>query len=134
MKYLLDTNVCIAFLAGKHPALKARMSRCAPDEVVLCDVVLAELWYGAEKSAKRDENLSIVSRFAHPFTCLPFDGRAARAYGRLRAVLERLGQVIGPNDLMIAAIAKANSLVLVTANLDEFTRVEGLKVENWLQP
>jgi tRNA(fMet)-specific endonuclease VapC len=100
-------------------------------EIALCDVVKAELYYGAEKSVRVEENLARLEGFFARFASLPFEGQAARAYDRIRADLEAKGTTIGPNDLMIAAIAVAAGLTLVTNNVQEFARVEGLTVEDW---
>ncbi|ACB54642.1 putative virulence associated protein C (plasmid) [Crocosphaera subtropica ATCC 51142] len=129
--YLLDTNTCIQYLTGRSPAVMARFKRVRRVEIALCDVVKAELYYGANKSSRREANLALYERFFSQYVSLPFDGTAAIIYGRLRATLEAVGQPIGPYDLMIAAISLANNLILVTHNVDEFSRVEGLTIEDW---
>jgi tRNA(fMet)-specific endonuclease VapC len=93
--------------------------------------VIAELCYGAYKSPKPAANLTLVQTFAAPLITIAFDDLAADVYGRIRADLERRGQAIGPNDTMIAAIALANGLTLVTHNTAEFSRVNGLLIEDW---
>jgi tRNA(fMet)-specific endonuclease VapC len=93
--------------------------------------VKAELYYGALKSARPVENLRKQKEFLQKFRSLPFDDLAADEYGRIRSRLEKSGTPIGPNDLLIAAIAIANDVTVVTHNLDEFERVEGIKVEDW---
>lgn len=90
-----------------------------------------ELIHGAFRSSRVAENLRLLERFFAPFVSLPFDDRCANAYGRLRSDLERAGTPIGPNDLMIAAVAVAHELTLVTANTREFGRVIGLAIDNW---
>jgi tRNA(fMet)-specific endonuclease VapC len=94
-------------------------------------VVKAELCYGARKSARIDENLRLLQRFFAPLASLPFDDRCADEAGLIRLDLERSGRPIGPNDLLIAATARAHDLVLVTANTREFDRVPGLRVDDW---
>jgi tRNA(fMet)-specific endonuclease VapC len=94
-------------------------------------VVKAELFYGALKSRNPVTNLAKQRRFLGRFVSLPFDDLAAEAYGRIRARLEQAGQLIGPNDLLIAAIAVAHQVMLVTHNTREFQRVEGLQVDDW---
>ena len=89
------------------------------------------MYYGAYKSARRDANLALLAKFFDQFVSLPFDDASAEAYGRLRAELARRGTPIGPNDLMIAAIALAYDLTLVTHNTAEFSRVPGLRLEDW---
>lgn len=129
--YLLDTNACIRLLNGRAPNVAHRMQRHRPADIALCSVVKAELIHGAYRSNRTAENLRLLERFFAPFNSLPFDDECATAYGRIRADLERAGMVIGPNDLLIAAIAVANGLTLVTANTREFERVIGLGIENW---
>jgi tRNA(fMet)-specific endonuclease VapC len=99
--------------------------------VRLCSIVLAELIFGARNSSRVEQNLRTIERFRAPFISLPFDDAAAEHYGAIRADLTRGGALIGPNDLMIAAIARANDLTLVTHNLSEFGRVTGLRIEDW---
>ena len=108
-----------------------KLAAATPGSVVLCSVVVAELIYGAERSDYRAKTLAQVRTFCEPFESLPFDDRAAEEYGAIRAHLARQGTPIGPNDLMIAAIAIANSLTLVTHNTLEFSRVPRLVLEDW---
>nr|VFJ69099.1 MAG: tRNA(fMet)-specific endonuclease VapC [Candidatus Kentron sp. FM]VFJ69856.1 MAG: tRNA(fMet)-specific endonuclease VapC [Candidatus Kentron sp. FM]VFK17786.1 MAG: tRNA(fMet)-specific endonuclease VapC [Candidatus Kentron sp. FM] len=133
MRYLIDTNVCIAYLRGKNSGnITARLVMAGPGEVALCSVVKAELLYGAEHSANPDGNRARLQRFfASIPTSLPFDDAAADAYGGIRAQLEARGTPIGPNDLMIAAIGLSRGLMLVTHNTSEFRRVPGLRIEDW---
>ena len=131
MTYLLDTNTCIRFLNPRASAVPSRLAAVNREEVVICQIVKAELYYGAYKSARRDENLALLAKFFSQFVSLPFDDLAAEAYGRVRAELARRGMPIGPNDLMIAAIAVAHDLILVTHNATEFDRVTGLRLEDW---
>lgn len=131
MKYLLDTNVCIRYLNGQSPGVRKQLESVEPDDLALCSVVKAELFYGALKSARPERNLQRARRFTDRFTSLPFDDLAALEYGDIRSVLEKSGTPIGPNDLLIAAIARAYDLTLVTHNVAEFTRVPGLELEDW---
>jgi len=103
-------------------------------DIVLCDIVKAELYYGAYKSVRFESNLALYREFFREFFSLPFDGIVAEVYGRIRAQLESLGTPIGPNDLQIAAIAIANNLILVTHNTREFSRVRDLRFEDWELP
>ena len=91
----------------------------------------AELFYGAKKSQNPERSLEKQLLFVSRFISLPFDDKAAEEYGHIRAHLERNGAPIGPNDLMIAAIALANEVVLVTNNVREFRRIDRLVIENW---
>jgi tRNA(fMet)-specific endonuclease VapC len=129
--YLLDTNACIRLLRNTSPALIERSRRHDPSELKLCSVVRGELVYGALRSARPDANLALLRRFLSVFECLPFDEASADHYGSLRVTLEQQGRAIGPNDLMIAAIARAHNLVLVTHNTRELSRVPDLKIEDW---
>ncbi len=131
MSYLLDTNVCIAFLNDEKSKIASRFTRLSPEEVKLCSVVKAELAYGARHSSRVEENLAKLSRFFELFESLPFDDGAAEHYGVLRAQLRRAGTPLGANDLLIAAIAASADLTLVTRNQEEFRRVAGLRVEAW---
>lgn len=129
--YLLDTNVCVAYLRGKSESVKLRMSSLKPNEIVVCSVVLGELYYGALKSARPTQNPNAVDALVAPFDCLPFDAAEADEYARIRRLLDSQGTPIGPYDLQIAAIALTNGCTLVTHNLAEFQRVPNLTIEDW---
>jgi tRNA(fMet)-specific endonuclease VapC len=131
--YLLDTNAWIAFLRQTHPVLIQRLRTEKSTDVALCSVVLGELYYGAKRSGLSNEavNFARIENLRQEFVSLPFGDDAAQEYGDLRAHLAALGTMIGPNDLMIAAIALANKLTLVTHNTSEFVRVPGLALEDW---
>ncbi|MDA1013785.1 MAG: type II toxin-antitoxin system VapC family toxin [Planctomycetota bacterium] len=131
MKYLLDTNVCIAHLRGTNANVTNQLAAVAPGDAVLSSVVKAELWFGAERSANRSTNQAQLSSFFAAIPSLPFDDSASEVYGRIRAELEAQGTPIGPNDLMIAATALSSGLILVTHNTSEFARVSGLQIEDW---
>ena len=131
MRYLLDTNACIRILNNSSRNLVERLRRHEPWEIGISSIVKAELIYGASKSSRTSENLSLLARFFEPFGSLPFDDESAEHYGAIRAELERAGIPIGPNDLFIAAAARAHGLILVSHNLREFLRVSGLEVEDW---
>lgn len=134
MTYLLDTNACIRILNGSSTAVAKRFGLASPASLRLCSVVKAELLYGARKSRFVAKTLANLERFFAPFECVPFDDRAAHHYGLVRADLERAGTPIGGNDLMIASIARAHDLTVVTHNVKEFARVVGLRVEDWEIP
>ena len=129
--YLLDTNACIRVLKGSSTVLVERLSQHSPQEICLCSTVKAELIYGAYRSARPAENMRLLARFFEPYESFPFDDRCVDTYGRIRSDLERAKKIIGPNDLIIAATAVANRLILVSANTREFVRVTGLALENW---
>jgi len=134
MKYLLDTNVCVVHLRGKNALVLQRFALRPPTDLALCSVVVGELRYGAEGSADPPKEHAKVDTFTAQFASLPFDDSVALIYGRIRHDLESRGLVIGANDLLIAAIALAHDLTLVTHNTSEFSRIAGLKLEDWEIP
>lgn len=131
MTHLLDTNICIAYLNGRDAAVRDRLLALQPSDVLLCSVVKAELLFGARKSARVEDNLLRLTDFFQPFASLAFDDQAADRYGVIRAQLEREGQLVGSNDLMIAAISLAHDVTLVTRNQPEFRRIPGLRIAVW---
>lgn len=131
MTYLLDTNAWARHLNQPDSGVSARLESHRPDAICLCSVVKAELLYGAHKSARRERNPGLLAALFSRFHSFSFDDRAAEFYGALRADLAAQGRPIGPNDLLIASIALANRLTLVTRNTGEFSRVPGLIIEDW---
>lgn len=131
MTYLLDTNVCIRYLTGRSEKIKQRLQQTHPDEMAVCSVVKAELFYGAKRSNNPEKSLQAQIQFLSQFKSFPFDDHAAQAYGAIRSDLAAKGTPIGPNDLMFAAIALANDLTLITHNVSEFGRITTLKIEDW---
>jgi tRNA(fMet)-specific endonuclease VapC len=131
MAFLLDTNACIDYLTGRYPRVVTRIQGSSPEDLFLSVVVVAELRYGADHSARRRSNHSRIDALVEEIEPLDFDLRAAATYGRVRARLEAGGTPIGPNDMLIAAHALSRGLTVVTDNTTEFRRVKGLKVENW---
>lgn len=131
MRHLLDTNACVDYLTGRYPKLVARIQSSPPDDLCLSSVVVAELRYGADHSARRRTNHARIDLLLDEIECLDFDLRAAASYGRVREQLETAGTPIGPNDMLIAAHALSRGLGVVTDNVAEFKRVKGLKVDNW---
>lgn len=133
MAYLLDTNIFIAALKA-HPAVRVRLEHIPAAALILSPVVLGELETGVEKSTHIERNRAQLATVVAGLELVPLDAAASRAYARIRADLERKGTPIGANDLWIAAQALALDATLVTDNVREFSRVEGLRVENWLEP
>ncbi len=129
--FLLDTNVCIHLLNGRHLEIQNKFRSYAPSQILLCSVVKAELHFGARNSTKVEANLSLLNRVFAPLNSLSFNDRAAEEYGVIRADLSHQGKIIGPNDLLIASIAKAFDVVLVTHNTKEFSRITGLRLVDW---
>jgi tRNA(fMet)-specific endonuclease VapC len=129
--YLLDTNICIALLKGSDQALVERIRAMDPGDLALSSTVKAELLFGARKGSKVEQNLALLESFFSQFESLSFDDLAAEHYGQLRAVLEKKGTMIGANDLLIASVALTHGLILLTRNRKEFSRVPGLRWEEW---
>ncbi len=131
LRYMLDTNLCIRVLRDRPPAARERFNLNA-DALCISTIVLTELLHGAARSARPEHNRSEVERFASRLEVLAFDSAAADHAADIRASLERRGLIIGGYDLLIAGHARSRGLVVVTGNLGEFTRVEGLRCEDWL--
>ena len=131
-RYLLDTNICIYIRRDKSPALAQRFKALRAGEAVLSVITFGELLYGAAKSKQSDLAFVKLAALAEVLPVLPLPATAADSYGVIRAELDRAGQIIGNNDLWIAAHAKAENLTLVTNNEREFRRVRGLKIQNWI--
>ena len=133
MKYLLDSNVCIDLMRGKRSGLADRVLAHSEDGLAVSSVTLAELRFGAEKSADPLHHHALIGQILLPMAILPFDFRAADKYGEIRADLERRGQPIGPLDMLLAAHALSEGLIFVTHNTSEFQRVKGLQLEDWYE-
>jgi len=132
--YLLDTNACIAIINGKPSSVRARLQRelGAGATVLVSTVVAFELWYGVAKSARPEDNTRLLETFfAGPVSLLFFEEEDARFAGKVRAAIEAAGKPIGAYDVLIAGQALRHKLTLVTANVKEFRRIEGLQWENW---
>jgi len=129
--WLLDTNAWIAYLSKRPSPVKDRVKEAGEARVLLCDVVKGELLYGAYRSARVQQNLERLEDLFSVVRSLPFDGAAARHFAEIRAHLAAQGRPIGPYDLQIAGIARSRSVTVVTHNMDEFSRVPGLLVEDW---
>jgi tRNA(fMet)-specific endonuclease VapC len=130
MQYLLDTNTCVDLMRS-HPRVVSRMSRLTPADCVISTISSYELFTGVAKCASPTKEKAKVDQLLSTIVELPFDMAAAREAGRIRALLETLGQMIGPYDVLLSGQALAAQLTLVTANVKEFQRVPGLTVENW---
>lgn len=129
MRYLLDANAIIALLNDTTSPVARRVRRHAPRDFGVSAVVIHELYYGAFKSQRAEQNVARVD--ALQFSVLEFDEDDARHAGQIRAHLASKGTPIGPYDVLIAGQARARELTLVTHNTSEFQRVPGLKVEDW---
>lgn len=133
LRHMLDTNLCVRLLRDRPQGLRARFNAEA-DSLCISSIVLYELLYGAAKSGRPEHNRTEVENFAARIEVLEFDADAASHAGEIRAALQAQGKIIGAYDLLIAGHARSRGLVLVTGNLDEFRRVEGLRCEDWLGP
>ena len=135
MNYLFDSDTCISLLDGREPDkqrnILTHLERLHRPEIFLSTVTVSELSFGVENSRFRMANLAALDAFLLDFRVMPFDETAAREAGRVRAELEKKGQRIGAMDTLIAAHAKSLGLPVVTNNVADFSRVRGLKVENW---
>jgi tRNA(fMet)-specific endonuclease VapC len=129
-RYLLDTNACIAWLKRRESVV-SQVQAAGSDSILLCPPVKLELWFGACKSGRREENQQMLRDFFSALPEIGFSDEVMQHYGDIRVELERQGTPIGPMDLLISAFARANGLTVVTRNQREFSRVPGLSVENW---
>ena len=130
-RFLLDTNICIYIRQERPEPVLRRFRRLRPGEAALSVITYGELIYGAAKSARREAALERLRELVHWLPALPLPESAAEAYGTIRAELAAKGEMIGNNDLWIAAHAMAAGMTLVTNNEKEFRRVHGLKLQNW---
>lgn len=132
MKYLLDTNICIVLIRQKSAKVLQRLISQSPGDVGISSITLAELVYGVEKSAQVEQNRAALQQFILALELADFNQPAAAVYGEIRVGLERAGQVIGSMDMLIAAHAISLDAILVTNNVREFQRVNGLVLEDWI--
>jgi len=131
LQYMLDTNICIHVMKSYPPAVLEKFNRFA-EQLCLSSVSLGELHYGAEKSVRRAENLAALENFVARLEVLPFGNKAAVHYGQLRAELERSGKPCGLHDMQLGGHARSEGLIVVTNNMREFSRMPGLRAENWI--
>jgi tRNA(fMet)-specific endonuclease VapC len=131
MRYLLDTNTCIRYLNGRAPNIRTKVLAISHKDIAISTITMAEMLYGSAKSQTPDTSRAKQQKFFDRFAQLPFDAASASQYGRIRAALEKSGTPIGQLDLLIAAIALARGLILVTHNTREFQRVDGLVINDW---
>jgi tRNA(fMet)-specific endonuclease VapC len=131
LRYMLDTNFCIYVIKNYPPELRERFNSLA-EQLCVSSITIAELYYGAEKSARRLENLQAIGQFCARLDVLAFSAKAAAHFGEIRANIERLGTPVGLLDMLIGAHARAEGLIVVTNNAREFQRLPGLRVENWM--
>src|SRR5262245_28275250 len=132
MKVMLDTNICIHLIRHRSQQLINRFQRMPVGDIGVSSVTVAELEYGVAKSGRRQKNSEALGQFIAPLEVAAFDRTAATTYGKIRAHLERKGQIIGSMDMLIAAHALSLGVRLISNDVAEFKRVPGLKVDNWL--
>ncbi|MCG8643053.1 MAG: tRNA(fMet)-specific endonuclease VapC [Desulfobacterales bacterium] len=132
LKYMLDTNIVI-YVIKRRPIEVLDLFNAHAGQMCISSITLAELLHGVEKSSMVSRNLRKVEDFTSRLDVLPYDNNAAFHYGNIRANLEKKGTPIGVNDLHIAGHARSESLILVSNNLREFEKVDGLRLENWIE-
>jgi tRNA(fMet)-specific endonuclease VapC len=132
MNFLIDTNICIYIMNKRPPEVILKFKNKEVGQIAISSITVSELQYGVSKSKYREQNLKRLEEFLTPFQILPYDEHASKFYGEIRSQLENKGTIIGPLDLLIAAHALSQNLVLVTNNEKEFKRIPYLKVENWV--
>jgi len=129
--YLLDTNICIYLIKKRPIQVFQRLEKVDIFEIGISTITLGELEYGINKSSKPNQNKIALTEFVTPLELLPFTSQAALEFGKIRWDLERRGKIIGQLDMLIAAHALSMGCTLVTNNVREFKRINGLKIENW---
>jgi tRNA(fMet)-specific endonuclease VapC len=131
IKYLLDTNIVI-YVLKRRPTEVLEIFNKNANRMAISSITLSELIYGAEKSQNVDKNLEAIEEFISHLDVLPYDAKASQHYGQIKATLEKKGEIIGENDIHIAAHSISQGLILVSNNLKEFRRVPNLALENWV--
>ncbi|HEX6034507.1 MAG TPA: type II toxin-antitoxin system VapC family toxin [Anaerolineales bacterium] len=132
MKYLLDTNICIALIRQKPKEIIKKLTSYRPGDIGISAITIAELIHGAQKSKQVEQNMTALDQFLLPLEVVDFDQNAAVAYGHIRTHLENKGALIGSMDMLIAAHARSLDVALVTNNTREFKRIPDLKLEDWM--
>ena len=130
--YLLDTNICIYLIKNSYPFMTEKVFSYEPSDIAISSITVFELEYGAAKSKWGEETKRKLAVFLSPFTILHFSTEDAIAAGQVRAELEKSGRPIGPYDTLIAAQGISRGLTVVTHNTNEFIRVPGIKLEDWV--
>jgi tRNA(fMet)-specific endonuclease VapC len=128
---MLDTNICIYVMKNYPQDLREKFNSLAEQLCISC-ITLGELHFGAEKSARRVDNLTAIEHFVARLDVLSFDEEAAAHYGQVRAELELAGTPCGPHDMQIGGHARSQGLIIVTNNMCEFSRMKGIRAENWV--
>jgi len=129
--FYFDANTCIYYLNGKSNKIKEKILATPPNKIAIPSIVKAELILSAYKSNNKQGTLEKVEKFLMPYEIIPFEDQVTYDYADIRSYLESIGKIIGPNDLLIAAITRFHNAILVTNNINEFSRVPDLKYEDW---
>ena len=132
MKWMLDTNICIALIKQQPSQLLRNLNARKVGDVGISSITLTELEFGVAKNVQQEKNKAALEEFVIPLEIAPFDVAAAQFYGVVRTSLETRGTPIGSLDTLIAGHALSLGITLVTNNTKEFRRVPGLTLENWL--
>ena len=133
MNYYLDTNIIIYILKGSYTNIIDHFNKVPRASIMIPDLVLAEIEFGARKSKDYNKTIKLCNSFTNKFEIAHFDRKAILEYGKIRLELEKKGHPIGPNDLIIASIVKANNGTLVTHNIKDFSNISGLLIEDWCE-
>lgn len=133
MNYLLDTDTCIYWLKG-HQLVRERLLAVGWEQVGICVITAAELYYGAYNSSRVSENLARAALFVQQLPILPLNDNALRRFGQLKAEFRRRGQPLADFDLLIASVGLAEGYILVTNNTRHYERITELQLENWTSP
>lgn len=131
LKYMLDTNIVIYVMKRRPIEVLSTFNRYAT-QLCVSSITVAELYYGAEKSEFPERNLAVIEDFLSRLTILPYEPKAAAHFGNIKSSLSKQGKIIGENDIHIAGHCRSEGLILVTNNVRKFERVDGLRLENWV--
>lgn len=129
--YLLDTNICIYIIKKKPVEVLNVLKKKLKKDIFISSITVAELEYGVEKSKFPDNNRVSLLEFLSIFDIINFDDKDAVEFGKIKVMLEKIGKIIGPMDLLISSQAISKNMILVTNNEKEFERIDGLRIENW---
>jgi len=129
--YLLDTDIVIYWLKNKFPKIDRKINEISDDNIFISSITVAELYFGAYNSSKKEENISLINDLLAEINVIDFDENAGKCFGEIKSDLKSKGQIIGDSDLFIAAISISNNFILVTNNEKHFKRIETLQIENW---
>ena len=131
LTYMLDTNICIYVMKNYPQTMREKFNSLA-EQLCISSITFGELHYGAEKSARRADNLIAIENFVARLDVLPFGPKAAAHYGQVRAELKRAGTPCRPHDMQIGGHARSEGLIVVTNIMREFMRMPGIRAENWV--